>query len=138
MANPKSVKSPTPEPNSSSNGKLVDELGALEKEMAPHAQKLARIELLRKTLRAACPVSPDKPWTIEGARFMAIVGAKAPERSINYVALVKQIGAGVFAKFATCTLKDLELKVAPAIVAAVITSANTGSRSLKTFEKGAA
>lgn len=117
---------------------LVDELGALEKEMAPHAQKLARIEQLRKALRAACIAPADKEWTVEGQRFSAVLGMRGNEQAIGFSALVKAIGAKAFALFAKCTLKDLEAHCAPAIVAGVVSSARTGSRSLKTFEKGLA
>lgn len=132
MATPKPAKAPNP------HSAIADELGALEKEMAPHAQKLARIEQLRKTLRAECPVANDHPWTVNGQNFVAVLGPRALERSISTVALVRAIGAAAFARFATCTLKSLEASVAPAIAASVITSDHTGSRSLKTFEKGAA
>ncbi len=116
---------------------IADELGALEKEMSPHAQKLARIEQLRKALRAGCTAPAGEASTINGEHFVAVLGVCAMERKINFSALVKQIGAGVFARFATCTLKDMEARVAPAIAAAVVTSANTGSRTLKTFERAA-
>lgn len=114
---------------------LADELGALEKEMAPFAPQIARIAALRKALRAGCPVAAHQEWSVQGKRFQAVLGACAMERKVNYAALIKRIGAGVFAKFATCTLKDLEAKVAPAIVAQVVTSAATGSRPLETFER---
>ena len=115
---------------------LADELGALEKDMAPYAQKLARIDALRKALRAACPAKAEETWTITGTRFIAILGPRALERSIDLAKLVKVLGAKVFAGFATCTLKTLEEKVSPAVVASVVTSDATGSRSLKTFERG--
>lgn len=104
--------------------------------MAPHAQKLARIEALKKTLRAACPVKPEDPWSVDGLRFSALLGPCANQRSISFAGLVKSIGAAAYAKFATCTLKALEENVAPTVVAAVVTQGATGPRSLKTFEKG--
>ena len=115
---------------------LADELGALEKEMAPFKQKLARIEALKESARAGCPVAPTLPWTVEGERFIASLGACANQRVIDIPRLVKAIGAGVYAKFATCSLEALKKCVAPAIVAAVVSSKEIGSRSLKTFEKG--
>ncbi len=116
---------------------MADELGALEKEMAPHAQKLARIDLLKKQIRAACPVSPDKQWTLTGNRFLVMLNPCAMERSIDILKLVRLVGAKAFATFATCTLKALEAANPPAVIAAVVTTEQTGSRSLKTFEKGA-
>jgi hypothetical protein len=131
MASPKLAKT---DPYAS----LVDELGGLEKELAPFAQQLARIELLKKTLRGVCPASDDVEWSVSGARFIALLGPRALERKIDIKALVKAIGAPAFAKFASCTLKALEASVEPAIAAGVISSDRTGSRSLKLFERRAA
>lgn len=131
MASPKTSKSAV-----SQFAPLADELGALEKEMAPYAQKIARITALKKALRDGCSVKATEQWTITGERFIAVLGPCANERLINVQKLVKTIGAVKFAAFATCTLKALEESVAPAVVAAVVTSEASGSRSLKTFEKG--
>ena len=117
---------------------MADELGALERDMAPHQQKLARIEQLRKALRAACEVAAAAEWKIEGARVVALLGAKANQSAVDYKKLVKTIGAPAFAKFATCTLGALENNVTPAIAASVVSSDRTGARPLKTFERGAA
>jgi hypothetical protein len=117
---------------------LADELGALEKEMAPYAQKLSRIDLLRKQLRAACPVAADKEWTVEGARFAVVLGACADQRHIDIKHLVRLISAKSYAIFATCTLKALEENTSPGVVAAVVTSSASGPRSLKTFERAGA
>lgn len=127
-----------PKPAVSQFAALADELGALEKEMAPFAQKLARIDALRKALREAAKdqAAANMPWTVYGTHFLAILGPRAAERIINFPALIKRIGAGRFSRFAKCTLKDLEANVDPATVAAVVTTDATGSRSLKTFERG--
>ena len=117
-------------------GFLADELGALEKEMAPHAQKISRIEALKKALRAACTAPPAEQWTVDGTKFVAVLGPRSDQRLVDIPRLVKAITAAAFAKFATCTLKDLELHVAPATVASVVSSSASGSRPLKTFEKG--
>jgi hypothetical protein len=115
---------------------LADELGALEKEMAPHAQKIARIDALRKALRAGCTTPSTVQWTVAGERFVAVLGACAMQRSIDVPRLVKHIGAKTFAAFATCTLTALEMNVPPNVVAVVVSADNTGTRPLKTFEKG--
>jgi hypothetical protein len=117
-------------------GAVADELGSLEKEMAPYAQKLARIECLRKVLRASCGAEPEDEWMVSGERFVAVLGPRAMERKIDIVKLVKAVGAPAFARFASCTLKALEGSVAPAVVAEVTVSGRTGSRPIKTFEKG--
>lgn len=133
MPSPKPAKAPA-----SQFAPLADELGALEKEMAPFAQKISRIEALRKALRAGCPAKDAEPWTVDGAHFVAVLGPRALERKCDFAALVKAIGAKAFAAFATCTLGALETNVTPAIVASVVDSKATGFRPLKTFEKGIA
>jgi hypothetical protein len=133
MATPKPAK-----PILAQFAPLADELGALVKEMAPYAQKLSRIEALKKALRAGCTAKATEQWTVEGAHFVAVLGPCANSRVIDVKLLVKKIGAVMFASFSGCTLKDLEEHVAPAIVAAVVTDEPAGSRSLKTFEKAGA
>jgi hypothetical protein len=130
MATPKPAK-----PTLTQFAPLVDELGALEVEMAPHAQKLKRIDALRKALRGACPAKPAAQWTVDGNRFIAVLGPCSNQRLVDIPALVKAIGATMYAKFATCSLKDIEEYVAPAIVAAVVTDHASGSRPLETFQK---
>lgn len=106
--------------------------------MAPHAAKLKRIELLRKSLRASCNAPATESWTVTGSKFIALLGPRAMERSIDFRELVKAVGAKAYAAFATCTLKSLEENAAPAIVARVVTSEATGTRPLECFEKDAA
>jgi hypothetical protein len=121
---------------------IADELGALENAWAnvsaPWEQRLKRMEALRITLRAACPVKPAEEWTVEGERFVAVVGAAAIRRSIDIRKLVRAIGARAFHKFASCTLKDLEAQCDPETVADVVTTSQTGPRRIVTQEKGAA
>lgn len=114
---------------------IVDELGALEKELAPLHSKVARLELLRKSLRTHFDASPAaEPYTAEGTRFVVLVGPRASVATVNIKELAKHIGARAVFGIATCTLKALEgyLDILPLVV----TRALTGSRSLKTFEKG--
>lgn len=119
---------------------MADELGALQKEydlaIAPYEKKLPRIKALKAALQEACPAKPDKEWIVEGARFGVRLGPCANERSIDFVKLVKKIGAAAFAKFATCTLGALEAHVEPGLVAEIVSSAASGPRKLSTFEKG--
>jgi len=114
---------------------MADELGALVKEMAPYKAKLARIEALKKALRAGCPVPPQSGWTVEGLKFVAVLSACGSQRIIDIPKLVKTISAAVFAKFASCSLDTLEKNVAPAVLASVVYVENTGPRSLDTYER---
>lgn len=117
-------------------GQLADELGSLEKELAPFAQKIARIKQIEKALRAACPVSPDSPWTVDGVRFSVVLSSCANMRGFDVADLIKRIGAKAFSLFASCTLTALEANVTPEICAAVISSKPVGPRTIQTFEKG--
>lgn len=119
---------------------MADELGALQKEydlaLAPFEHKLPRMKALREALQAACTAPSDKEWITEGARFGVRLGPRAAQRSIDIPALVKKIGAAVFTKFATCTLRALEDHVPVDVVALVVSEDQTGPRKLTTFEKG--
>lgn len=114
----------------------VDELGALEKRLLPFKADLARVEILRKAIRAQFDASPAaEPLEVKGERFTALLGPRGIERTINPAKLIKAIGVKVYATIARITLGDLEKNVDAGIVAAVVTSAHTGPRSLKTFER---
>lgn len=134
------TKAKTPNPGTSSLADMADELGALEKEyalaLAPLEFKLPRMKALKEALQEACPAKPDKEWIVEGARFGVRLGPCATVRSIDFIKLIKKIGAAAFAKFATCTLKGLEANVSPETADAVVSSAALGPRKLSTFEKG--
>lgn len=118
----------------------ADELGELEKFFAPHAPKLARIEQLRKAIRAHFDFSAaGDSFETRGDRFIVAVGARANERTINPAKLIKAIGLKLYASIArTPTLAALEAHVPCDICAGVITTAQSGTRPLKTFEIGKA
>jgi hypothetical protein len=129
-------------PSQPSLAAMADELGALEKEhalaLAPLEMKLPRMKALKEAIQKACTAPGDQEWIVEGARFGVKLGACATQRTIDIPALVKKIGAAVFAKFATCTLGALEKHASADVVKAVVSSDQTGPRKLSTYEKGAA
>lgn len=115
----------------------MDELGALERELAPLAFKIARIEPLRKAIREHFKDEPaDKLFLATGEKFAVSVGARSRERVTNIPALIKAIGARAFNAIASVTVKKLEAEVPAAIVEDVSTFALTGFRPLKVFERG--
>src|SRR5882762_3109350 len=68
----------------------ADELGELEKFFLPLAPKQARVEALRKAIRAHFEHSPaDKSFEARGDRFIVAVGPCAHQRSINPAKLIK-------------------------------------------------
>lgn len=114
--------------------KLVDELGSIEKELAPLAGKMKRAELLRRAIREQAPETASQ---IDGERFVAMLGEHGMRTLVNYAELVKRIGATAYAKFATATISDLEKNVAAGHLAFVLSQEQTGPRSLKVVERGA-
>lgn len=116
---------------------MIDELGALEKELAPLAGKIARIECLRRNIRAQVPdsVAAHASYELAGERFVACIGPKGFQTSINAFALVKRIGVAAYAKIATVTLRALEQHY-PGDVAYVTGKERTGPRSLTVMERG--
>lgn len=127
---------PTPKPAKVNPfGMLSDEKYAIDKALRPYETQIKRREALKKALRAGCPVEPDEEWTVRGETSVTVLGPCGNNQVIDYPALVKKVTAEVFATFATCTLTALEKNVAPAIIAAVVSEEQTGSRDLKTFAK---
>jgi hypothetical protein len=114
----------------------VDELGALEKEVLPFRPKLARIEVLRKAIRARYdPLPAAAQAQPQGKKFFAVIGPRGFERHLNPQKLIKAIGLKLYASFSTMTLRTLEENVEPAIVAGVVTVEQTGPRTVNTFAK---
>jgi hypothetical protein len=114
---------------------IVDELGDLEVWAAPLAPKLARLELLKKSVRAHFDASPAaESQTADGTRFVCLLGPRASEATVDVTALARSIGTKATFRIVRCTLKALE--AFPGLAVTVVTRALTGTRSLKTFEKG--
>jgi hypothetical protein len=113
----------------------IDTLGALEKELAPFRVKFERAKILRETIRAHYDASPAaEPFTAAGAKFSILVGPRANERTINEPKLIRVIGLKLYATLAHITLKALD-GCPGAAAAGCVSSALTGSRPLKTFER---
>lgn len=132
MARPKPAQNPE-------ITKIVDEIGELEKELSPYQPKLSLLELRRKTLRDHYrDKQADQFFTAIGNRFEILLGPKGNEKHINIPKLLKAVGAKVFARIASVTLKALEAECSGDVVSQVVTIAPTGSRTLKIFEKAKA
>jgi hypothetical protein len=114
----------------------VDELGALERELRPYTPKLKRIDELRKTIRASFDTLPAAQGTeAVGKTYFAVIGPRAIERSIDPAKLVKAIGLKMYARLSTITLKMLTDNVDATIAAGVVSSSQTGARTLNVFER---
>ena len=115
----------------------VDELGDIDKTLAPLRAMMSRETLLKAAIRSAFDsAAANETFTAAGNRYVAELGWRGLEKSIDYPKLIKAIGLKMFSNIAKVTLKVLEEKVGCGIVADVVTSANTGFRSLKITERG--
>lgn len=133
---------PVPEPpkpgiNAARVAKLVDDLGVVGRKLAPWRLAIAQEDTLRKALRAEFDASPaDAAFDAIGDHFTAQLGPKALTRTVNPYKLLKSVGQRVFMACVNVTLAALE-RNGCAVDEAIVTSANTGARSIKLFERGA-
>lgn len=116
----------------------VDELGALERELTPLKPKLARADVLRKSIRSRFDAdAAAASFEARGEKFIISVGPRAVERTIDLDKLWKLAGVATFRRIATVTLARLEAAgLAPGVIPQVVTSDYTGSRTLKVLERG--
>jgi hypothetical protein len=135
MATPKSKKAPPASPLAL----LVDELGDLERELAPFKLKAARLEALRKSLRDSFRSQPsDGTFEVAGTRFLALVGPCSAQRLVNVTALFKLVGGMRFLKMAAVSLKALAENESTDVGLAVIETSDTGPRGLSVLAKAVA
>jgi hypothetical protein len=114
---------------------MIDELGGLEQQLAPFKTKIARVEALRKILRTEFgDINPTIAFERHGKRFALNIGPRGMERVIDEPKLIKRLGLKAFAAIAHVTLGALEKAVAPAIVADVVATEQTGPRRMSTYE----
>lgn len=117
---------------------MVDEIGDLERELAPHKPKITRLDNLRKKLRDEYEGQPAaSAFTSDGARYAIEVGARGWQTLIDVSKLFKSVKVNDFLKMAGITLKALNSTCSPAVAASVISEAQTGPRSLVVTAKGA-
>lgn len=110
---------------------LVDELGDIERELAPFKAQIKRAEVLRSTIRGAYKGhDPAASFSVEGVRWRALLTACGNESIIDLPKLFRLAGETLFVECVSASLKTLEQKCAPAIVGAVVSTRQSGSRSL--------
>jgi hypothetical protein len=113
----------------------VDELGALEAELVEVRPKLRRVEVLHELIRKHYAKKPAQAaFEARGERFLATLGPCAYRSSIDYPAVQKHMGLKAYAEIARPTLKDLEEKLPPEVLARVVKYDYIGARPVKTFE----
>lgn len=110
---------------------MVDELGALEAELAPFKSKLARIETLRSAIRGVFVNSPPgECFLLAGFEYNATVGICGNETVIDNQALYKLAGPKLFVEMARVSQKTIKESCGETTLAAVTTILACGSRSL--------
>ena len=113
----------------------VDELGTLERELIEVRPKLRRVEVLHDLIRERFNASPaGLSLETRGERYGCTLGARAFRSTLDYDAIRKHLGLKTYAEIARPTLKDVELKLPPEVLARVVKYDYTGARPIKTFE----
>jgi len=120
---------------------VVDELGDLDKTLAPHRNKIAREEKLRKLLREVT-AGADENVEIKanGVRYYAVLGVRTFERVIlSKAKLFKAISAATFKRLAEVPFNKLDTVITEAEQEAKGISGRkqTGYRPLHVYEKPA-
>lgn len=117
--------------------KAIDELLKLQKALAPFRKRIAREEALKKLIRGAASFPADESGIIHGIDAEAHLGACGNETKVNVEKLYSLLSARAFVPLASVTLKKLEeAEIAPEVRAQVLTTTQTGSRSLVIVPKG--
>src|ERR1017187_905792 len=86
---------------------MVDELGDLEVWAAPLAAKLARLELLKKSVRQHFDASPAaESQMANGTRFVCLLGPRASEATVDVATLAKSIGSKATFRIVKCRSEE--------------------------------
>lgn len=108
---------------------MVDELGDLEAEIAPHKIKFARVEVLRSSIRSAfAKADPGRMYQAGGERWVCLIGKAGNASIVDKSELLKRIGPAKFAELAGVTIKALEEHVPKEILGAVVSLEPVGPR----------
>ncbi len=116
----------------------IDELGALELELAPMRPKIKRAEALRKSVAAAFTGAPEESGKLDGDKFIALIGERSNQRSITSMPkLFAILKKDVFLENCSFTLGKLEELVPPDLQIGLIEEKRTGSRTVTTYKLAA-
>lgn len=113
---------------------FIDELGALQEELAPLKPKIKRAEALRKIVSDAVACGPHEGCKLDGNQYTALVSERENQRFITSMSkLFRILKQRVFLANCSFTLKNVELLVPPEQRGDLIGSAPTGSRTVTTY-----
>jgi hypothetical protein len=117
---------------------VVDELGALDAQIAALGPKIRRAESLRKQVQgwADADFPADQNVVFEGASFLAEASAKGNRREIaDMEGVFKRLGRSKFFEVCQVALKRLDELLTAAEAAAVLKESRSGPRSVKTLAR---
>lgn len=115
---------------------LVDAFGDLQKLRAEFAPTEALYQKHYAELKAALvDADPDEAFVAIGTRWTLDISGRAMERKVDIKATRKRLGAALFLKVCTVSLKALESYLLKGEIEALTTSARTGSRTFKATAK---
>lgn len=134
---PPKIVVPPAETDSQRIAALIDELGGLEKQIAPHKPAIARIEVLRKSLQAHFAKHPaHQSTTAEGKKYSLHASARKMASLVDAAKLFARLPKEIFFALARFALQDIEKHCAADVRAAAVSLAQTGPRVLTVIEKG--
>jgi hypothetical protein len=126
----------TPQAQAKTVAELVDELGAVEQQLAPYRVAILLEERLRSQIRTLLETFPaGAPVEVRGERFTALVGCKAIVSTVDNKKAYKAIGQAAFLRAAKLTLAALEREGAD--LTGLVSRDQTGARSLRVFPRTA-
>src|SRR4051794_36477 len=114
---------------------LIDELGALEIELAELKGKEARAKAIRELLRKEAVEFPDHMSVMfDGIRYAVQLSPKENERTIlNKWTVFEAVGLDVFVSIATIPLGKLDEALPHAEASGLVKKERTGSRTVTTM-----
>ncbi len=124
-------------PNFAALAVLVDELGELQKDLAPFIAKFARVVAIQKALREAFRNdAQDRSIVIAGQSWRAHLSACGNQSKISVRALYKAIGIRQLLSIASVTLTAAAATVSPEVLATCTETTQTGPRKLTVVPHG--
>lgn len=119
--------------------KSIDKLGVLDAKIAGLEDLKKQADALRGEIRLAySSKQPDKAYSEDGLKYTATIGVAGNERKIREMSKVfAAVGSAIFFEDCGYPLKKLEDRLVPEVVATLVTTARTGTRPVKTFERTA-
>lgn len=125
----------------SERAKIIDELGAIAKRLAPWRDDIARETVVKKKIRAWPEIDKLSPIATKaylGAKYYVMLGICAethPWKPGAYAVIFGLLKKALFLKTCKVTLEAATEAVGEAVVADLVVTERTGSRTLIVAER---